>query len=133
MITAWVLCLILVSCKKHDIRCDDAMQRMCSLTFKGGIFICNGQPPFDNFLRATATFHANSSGSMSVHLVTDSALIDTWLTYKVRCTIAEDSAGFLLSTPGQYEGQYNSGPYRVSFYFPYSSCTRNTWFEGMAQ
>lgn len=114
--------------------CAEAIDRMSSQTFIGTIFLCNAQPPDMDFLDATATITAASFNSMSIHLVSDSSLIDTTLTYTISCEVVECDIPlvYIKDASGTEKGQYNQTPDRISFAFGYPNCINNTHFEGLS-
>jgi hypothetical protein len=126
--------VLLISCKKNDQYCDEAMDEMSSQTFTGTIYLCNAQPPEMDFLEATASINSINSNLMSIHLVSDTSLIDTILTYIIDCEVVESDIPivFIKDNLGSEQGQYNQSPDRISFAFSYPNCLNNSHFEGIA-
>lgn len=125
------VCLIL-SCTKTPDYCADAIDELTTQTFDGTIYVCNGQPNME-FLDATATINSISPSLISIHLVSDNALIDTTLDYSITCAVVESDipSVYLHDGAGNARGQYSQTPDRISFYFDNSDCTNDTFFEGL--
>ena len=105
-----------------------------SQTFTGTIYLCNAQPPYMDNIEATANVSSIGSGIVSIHLISDTTLIDTLLSYNINCQVVEtDIPIIFFEDDSQNEkGQYNQTPDRISFSFNYQNCINNTHFEGLA-
>ena len=114
--------------------CNDAFVEIQNTSFRGTIFLCNGQPPEMDFLDASATTSLVND-QIAFHLTSDDSSIDYNLLYDYECTIVEDTIPLfkLIDSLGQEKGAYNLFNNRVSFQFAYPNCENNTSFEGKAQ
>lgn len=132
LLIASFLMLFALGCKEDPSICANSRSDMLSQTFEGLIYRC------DVHLRGTATVTAGTDDLVDIHLVADTAMFDTTLTYTAECIVVEETIPliFLRHPVITYQdGQYNRGPDRIAFYFEHSSCDVGeiSFFEGAAR
>ncbi len=132
MLFASFLMLFALGCKEDPSICANGRSDMLSHTFEGLIYRC------DAHLSGTATVTAGTADLVEIHLVADSALFDTTLTYTAECIVVEETLPLILlhhPVISEEDGQFNRGPDRIAFYFEHSSCGVGeiSFFEGIAR
>ncbi|MBD3635947.1 MAG: hypothetical protein HUJ25_01285 [Crocinitomicaceae bacterium] len=130
----FILLTPLVSCNKDDEICDTALSELSSQQFDGTIYLCNGDANNAQWLDATANVTSYTAADITVHVASDSAFIDTTVTYSYNCDVVEDDIPliYLLDGQGNEMGQYNKNPDRILLRFDHGNCQGNTHFEGQA-
>lgn len=128
-----LLITCLTSCDPDADLCAELISRIDNQQLRGTIFLCNAQPPDMMFLNGTATLHIISQDLIEIHLVSDTAMIDTTLAYEIDCMILETEAGIYLNSNDEHSGAYNQYPDRIFFSFGFPNCLNNTGFEGYVQ
>ncbi len=129
---ASLLMLFSLGCKEDPSICAEGQSIMMSETFEGLIRRC------DVHLPGTATVTAGTADLVEIHLVADSALFDTTLTYTAECIVVEETLPLILlhhPVITEEDGQFNRRPDRIAFYFEHSSCGVGeiSFFEGIAR
>lgn len=132
MLFASFLMLFALGCKEDPSICADHRSNLLSQTFEGLIRRC------DVHLPATATVTAGTGDLVEIHVVADSALFDTTLTYTAECIVVEETIPLIRlhhPTITDENGQFNREPDRIAFYFEHSSCGVGeiSFFEGIAR
>ena len=132
------LITIFFSCDPKKVStdyCEDAIYELSSQSFEGTIFLCNAQAPDMDFLKATATINSIYTNEISIHLKSDTSLIDTILKYKLDCKVVESTIPIvsIQNLLGNEVGHYNQGPDRISISFGFPNCLNNTHFEGYVE
>ncbi len=135
MLFASFLMLFALGCKEDPSICANGRSDMLSQTFEGLI----SSMRCDAHLSATANRHARELDAdlVEIHLVADSAMFDTTLTYTAECIVVEETIPLIrLHHPDISEeyGQFNRDSNRISFYFEHSRCGVGeiSFFEGRA-
>jgi hypothetical protein len=124
------------SCKdeeKEDPQiCEDAITELSSKSFRGTIFLCNAQPPDMDFLDASATIISLKPDQISIHLESDSVLIDTIFSFSYVCNLAEGNipSVHLKDEFDNPKGGYSHNHGHITFSFGYPNCLNNTHFRG---
>lgn len=137
LLTALFLSLLFVGCsdEAEEEACDEAYAALYSETFRGLIYVCNAEPPYDTTVHGTATVAAVTSDEVSIHLVGDSGYLDTTFYRETSCRLAETKGLIFIQRPipSHDDGQYNTDPGHISFSWDNPICSRDCFFAGNAQ
>jgi hypothetical protein len=131
MLFASFLMLFALGCKEDPSICANGRSDMLSHTFEGLIYRC------DAHLSGTATVTAGTGDLVEIHVVADSAMFDTTLTFTAECIVVEETIPLIRlhhPTITDEYGQFNRDSNRISFYFEHSRCGVGeiSFFEGRA-
>ncbi len=124
--------LFVLGCKEDPSICPNGRAEMLSHTFEGIIRRCNVH------LSGPAFVTAVTADLIEIHLVADSAMFDTTLTFTAECIVVEETIPLIRlhhPTITDEDGQFNREPDRIAFYFEHPSCGVGeiSFFEGMAR